>query len=384
MKSSVWYSFRLVLAVVFGLGTLLSQACASLGCEKFLIPADTIIQKRTLDQIQELRVGTYNVENFFLYQGRHEYTQDGSLVRVTGPSPKPDHKVLGVAQALLDLDLDIVVLQEVESIEGSDELISKYLGGQYIPILVKGNDHKRDINIGFLVKKDLPFTIENHSFRAEIGIDPLRPERKDFRVFSRDLPVLVFRQAGAARDAPPWFIVIGGHYKSKRPIKGQDGRVSDRESSVMRTVQFEKTAEIVERYRDEYGSDLPIILAGDFNGDVNRDPEILPSIQKAGLANSFDLLPQPLSELDRMTHIFFPGRGETPQRHQMDAIFVSKELQGDVADAGVYRYKKQSGKPVPLPENKHQRDRNPSDHWPAWATIKMDAIRARINQFLTQ
>lgn len=352
-------------------------AWAELACEKFLVATDASIAKRQLAAINELNIGTYNVENLFMHLGHHDPVpgQRGQMRQATPQKDKPVEKIAGVAKAILDMNLDILVLQEVENIEALRVLNTSYLKDQYIPVLIEGND-PRGIDVGFLVKKDLPFAIENDSFRKEAWVDPRFSRNTKSPIFSRDLPTLVFRSKEAAQDSAPLFILIGTHYKSKRPTTDANHRVIDEESNVERGAQVDRTVDIIERYRKEYGADVPILLAGDFNGAMNYEPEFKPLKQKAHLTDAFDANGQHLTDYDRVTHIYFPKRAN-PDPKQMDAIFVSPELQADVAKAEVYRYTDSTGKLWPRPWNKHIRDKNPSDHYPVKITLKLNVIKAR-------
>lgn len=350
------------LALAYGIGWA-SPAYADLGCEKFLVAHDFQQPKRLLETTHELRIGTYNVRDFLL--GHHETLRDG-----TPRAPKPERDIQGIARALRDMNLDLIVVQEVD-IDGLRKLDAQ-LKKQYLPILVRGNDPS-GIDVGFLVKKDLPFDIENDSFRAETWIDPRLPKKRADRVFSRDLPALVFRATNAPVNSSPLFILLGTHYKSKRAAT----RHSAHDTGSIRAAQIERTVEIVERYRAEYGSDVPIILAGDFNSAVDRG-EVAPLRDKAGLHDAFDLSPQKVSNRDRVTHAYFPGHGQPPDYKQMDAVFVSNGLENSIVATEVYRYKRRSGYTNPLPTERWMRDRNPSDHYPVRATIQLDAIKARL------
>lgn len=360
-----------------------SQAVADLRCERFLVAANPMSSPRAIDQIDSLRIGTYNVENLVMHLGHYEPIpgSPGSMHQVTQPMAKPLAKIKGVAKAILDMDLDIVVLQEVENIKALEALNHTYLEDRYTPLLINGND-PRGIDIAFLVKKDLPFEIENHSFRRETWFDPRTRGSRSTRLFSRDLPVLVVRAQGQPKNSAPLFIVMGTHFKSKRTYRDTGAPDRDPDSRIARTAQVNRAVEIIGRYREEYGSDLPILFAGDFNGAVPHEPEFEPLRRRAGLLDAFDLSKTRRSRTDRVTHIYFPGENLAPERNQLDAIFVSPELHDSVLDAEAYRYKNQDGLPWPLPKYKRIRDKNPSDHWPVNVTVKFKKLLERLNAIL--
>jgi predicted Rossmann-fold nucleotide-binding protein len=321
---------------------------------------------RGLAAIKQLKVGSYNVENLFEMVGKHvpDPANPGSLRKVSDAKPKPDWALREEGKIILENDLDIVTLAEVEDIQALEDFNRRFLEGKYRTFLIEGND-ERGIDIAFLVKKDLPFEIEQRSHKEETWIDPVLGGAPR-TLFSRDLTSLVVRASGKAK---PLFVLFGTHYKSKRD---RDGR--DPESVIMRTAQVERTAEIMGRYRAEFGADVPMMIAGDFNGAVAEEAAYKPLFGAAGLTDSFDASPKPASAEDRITHTFHP-RGGPAHRAQMDAVLVSKSLRGAVQSAKVYRYKNPDGTERPIPSTYEERELNPSDHFPLLVTLDFTRIR---------
>ncbi len=352
------------------------QAQATIVCEKYLVAADTTTPKRALEKIEELKVGTYNVENLFMHLGHHEPAEDGNMRRMTPQKNKPITKIQGVARAILDMNLDIVALEEVENIEALEELNTEFLESRYIPVLVRGND-PRGIEVAFLIKKDLPFEIENFSFKNETWVDSRRDSDRPSKLFSRDLPALIVRAKGQPKDSKPLFVFMGTHYKSKRASNNPNSQNQDPESSIVRGAQVDRTVDIIARLKEEYGQDLPVMMAGDFNGSVRFEPEFTPLRSRGNMTDAFDAMRTKVSDTERTTHVYFPDRGAEADQNQIDAVFVSPELKDLVVDARVYRYKDANGRPFPMPKTKKLRDRNPSDHWPVMVTLKFKPLRDR-------
>lgn len=321
---------------------------------------------RPLSSIQELRMGTYNVLNLFQMVGKWvpDPHRHGKRNKVAEAKNKHDHQLREEAKVILEADLDVVVLQEVENVAALKEFNDRYLEGKYRAILIEGND-ERGIDIGFLVKKDLPFDIEQRTHKDETWVDPLG-DGSPSKLFSRDLPALIVRAPGRSK---PLFALLGTHYKSKRPRGPKDP-----ESEVMRRAQVERTAEIVGRLRAEFGQDLPLMLAGDFNGAVNEE-STYDSLKDggAGLTDALDLAQPALSKLQRVTHTYHP-KGGAAHKAQMDGFFVSRSVRGLVTEAKVYRYRDESGREKPLPETYAQRERNPSDHFPLLVTLRFPPL----------
>lgn len=319
---------------------------------------------RSLESIQQLKVGEYNVLNLFEQVGKHVPDPDrpGYLIQVSDRKPKPEWALRQIGAIILENALDVMVLEEVEDIKAAEDLNTLYLGGAYNVFLIEGND-QRGIDIAFLVKKDIPFQIEHRTHKDETWTDPTRPGAPH-KLFSRDLTSMIFRAPG---KADPLFILFGTHFKSKRDRPG------DPNSDILRAAQVKRTAEIIARYRKEFGAEAPIMLGGDYNGAVNEEPIFKPLYQDAGLTDSFDASPKPLSNKERITHSYHPLDG--PARYsQLDALLVSKALRGTIQSAFVYRYKNPDGTEKPLPTTYEEREKNPSDHFPIVITLEFQPI----------
>jgi len=318
---------------------------------------------RTLESIKQLKVGSYNVLNLFENVGKHVPDPDnpGKLKKISDAKPKNEASLRAQGKVILENDLDIVTLQEVENIAALRAFNETYLEGKYEVHLIEGND-ERGIDVAFLVKKDLPFLVEQRSHKEETWIDPVLGGGPR-TLFSRDLTALVVRAPG---KSAPLFVLFGTHFKSKRDRDG------DPESRIVRGAQVKRAAEIIERYRGEFGADVPMMLAGDFNGEVATEAEFKPLYEAAGLVDSFDASPNPPSKQDRITHTYHPRGGPT-HYGQMDAVLVSKGMR--VMKAEAYRYKDAQGRIKPIPKTYEERETNPSDHFPVIVTLDFAPIR---------
>ncbi len=322
---------------------------------------------RALQAIKQLKVGSYNVLNLFEKVGKHVPDPDnpGKLKKISDAQPKAERSLREQGKIILENDLDIVTLAEVENIAALRDFNDNYLDGKYQVFLIEGND-ERGIDVAFLVKKDLPFLIEQRSHKEETWVDPVFGGGPT-KLFSRDLTSLIVRAPG---QLEPLFVLFGTHYKSKRD---RDGR--DPESNILRGAQVQRSAEIIARYRAEFGATVPIMLAGDFNGEVGKASEFRPLFEAAGLVDSFDATPNPPSEKDRITHTYHPRDGAA-HYGQMDAVLVSKGLRSSVKKAEAYRYKNADGTVRPIPATYEERSKNPSDHFPVIVTLDFTPILA--------
>ena len=323
---------------------------------------------RPLSTVQALRFGSYNMLNLFEKVGKHipDPERPGKLKRVSDAVAKEEWQLREQARAIIETDLDVLSLQEVENVAALKDFVDRYLGGRYRLFLIEGNDG-RGIDVAFLVKNDLPLEFEHLTHKDETWRDPLLGGRET-RLFSRDLPALVVRAEG---NAKPLFVLLGTHYKSKR-----DRGASDPESRGLRRAQVERTAQIIGRMQARFGKDTPILLAGDFNGQMNHEPEF-EALKRIGMIDSFDALPQPPSERERVTHTYHPRGGRT-QAHQMDAVMIVPSMKGLVKRAFVYRYRDERGREKPIPDTFEQRNKNPSDHFPVVVELEFQPMLARV------
>lgn len=315
-------------------------------------------EKIAIESISNLKVGSYNVRNLFEENGKLHDRVDGLfqvLSRSTAPMEEPLKalsELKAQAKAILENDFDILAVEEVENLQALSALNEEFLGGVYDSYLIEGND-PRGIDVGFFVKNSLPFEVEQRSHKEETWSDPTQGGKKT-RVFSRDLPSLIFR---TEKDAAPFMIYFGTHFKSKRD------RPRDPESRILRKAQAERASEIVKAYEKEFGSNTPIFLAGDFNGEIHREKEFVALNSVASLEDCFNVVSPPLSDEERITHSFFPKDGQAKWA-QLDAVLANNAAEKLISEAKVYRYKDAKGSELPIPKNFKDVKNNPSDHFP--------------------
>jgi hypothetical protein len=317
---------------------------------------------RRTEDIPALRIMTYNVENLFFTVGEHKHVSPNKRQQVSPPEQKSPGALAGVAKAILEADADIIVLEEIEGLESLLNFNKFYLKNAYVPYLIPGND-ARGIEIAYLVRKDLPLKVVEETHKDVTWKDPI-DEYQEKPLFSRDLPVLLlYRQDDDPARATPLFAIMGNHAKSQRDRPG------DPRSSVLRKAQYSKASEIVSGYLKRFGSDFPLLMAGDFNTDLQNSSELGPL--KTFLTDVLDFLHYPSNF--RVTETFHPRNGPTV-RSQLDGILVSQGLLHSILDAAIYRYKDNQGQTKPIPDNYFARKANPSDHFPIVIDIATDVI----------
>src|SRR5690606_8418215 len=194
----------------------------------------TLEATRSVSEIKELHFGTYNVLNLEYSPGKYVYDEvlKQKIFR-PGMMKKPEWQMEGVARAIQEEKLDMVVLQEIEGMEPLRQFNQKYLNNAYQEILIEGNDG-RGINIGFLVKKDLPLKIHVETHKDITWLDSAQTGDAK-KLFSRDVPVLHIRRLETSDLDPPDVILMGTHYKSQRDRGGDIG------SAILREAQVKKT-----------------------------------------------------------------------------------------------------------------------------------------------
>ena len=306
---------------------------------------------RSPEQIKNLRLGTYNVYN--LYQEvRDQAVRDDYLQKMPVNAYHARQSSLdGVAKAINESNLDIVVVQEVEHKSALQRFSDERLGGQYQAFILPGNDG-RGIHIGMLVRKDLGFAYEYVSNRNHFWKDPVSKQHEF--LIKRDLPMLLVKDPKTNEIV---FVVLGAHLKSKRDRQG------DPNSSIARTAEAERVAEIITNLQKSFGEKTPILLAGDFNGDVHTDPDLNSLRQHPVLKNVFSSLDPAQLPSEKVTHTFHPFGGKTSYS-QLDTFWVSESLLRYISYGEIYRYTDAYGKELPIPSNIRMRKKNPSDHFP--------------------
>ena len=312
---------------------------------------------------------TYNVSNIYGLRGKFRRISATDFVPIyeKPATPKPDEQVQQLRNTINDVRPDIAVLTEVESLAALKTLSSE-VASPYKSFLVEGND-MRGIDIGFMIKSDLPIKGEIISHKDRQWKDPVT--RRKTPLFSRDLPVLLLRKDN---DPKPFLMIFGMHAISMR------GRPGDFESTRLRTAQFEGALNIIAEFRETFGADVPVVLAGDFNTSVMFAPEFQAIRQT--LASAFDVAQNTIPRAARVTHTFHQDYVDaidgTPQERtsmdQLDDIRLLGIPPESVISASVYRYKSADGYALPFALSRELRYKQNSDHLPVVVEISREAF----------
>lgn len=331
-------------------------------------------KQRQWQDIDKLVFMTFNVANIFNLRGKYERVSSTELQPVPDkpPRPKTDHHVHELRKIIDEIDPDVAVLTEVESLEALNKMAER-LKSPYRGYLVHGND-VRDIDIGLIVKSDLNVSVEVQSHKEHIWIDPESGRRSP--LFTRDLPVFLLRRQN---EDKPFLIVFGMHAISRR------GRVGDPHSNLLRTAQFDKAAQIIKEYQRHFGSQTPMMIAGDFNTDVQLAPEMQSLKDISGSA--FDMAVKTIPKAARITHTFHEkirtptspedidfNEVELNHMMQLDDIRFLEPLNSTVLSARVHRYTDDEGRVLPFALSWEERQQQTSDHLPVVVEVSVDAF----------
>jgi endonuclease/exonuclease/phosphatase family metal-dependent hydrolase len=336
-----------------------------------------------------IRIVEFNVENLFILLDHYDphagidfsslsEEQWRRLSSSTTPN-KPIAQVRRLANIVRDLNPDIMMLSEVGGRESLAHFSRFFLGDEYVPHLIEGNSD-RGIDLGYLVRRRLPFTYDliSHKHRSidflypherqskESGYGHLRSARKQSHRFSRDvLELRVFDDASGM----PAVVFLQVHLKSQLDRDRIDPQGRDR-----RRAELEKLIKIHKEIVDEFEGKVPVLLAGDFNGQAALpapDPEFEGLYRDTTLKDCLEIAG--VARDERFTYMQIYGNRQGYNR-QLDYIFVPPELAKRVNhhDTWVFRFKDEMGMTMLIPRNLNEKKLLPSDHYPVVLTL--DAV----------
>jgi hypothetical protein len=290
---------------------------------------------------------------------------------------KPLEKLFALQKLLDEINPDLIFLVEVGGSESLQNFNRLFLQEKYSPALIEGNSN-RNIDVGFLIRKNLGFYFdintnknrpinylyphEKQSLEAGLPLKNLKSGTS--HKFSRDAAELHLFQNDREK---PFCIFVLAHLKSRLDPDGIDQNGFERRQAEMKTL-----LEIYQELETKFGSQVPIALLGDFNGNAsprNTDKEFKALYETTGLKDVCDL-----SGLDEKKSATFVqvNRNSAPEGKQLDYCFLSKLMQNylDKTSVQVYRYRGPLGMSLDIPTRLEEKLSLPSDHYPIVFTLK--------------
>ena len=313
--------------------------------------------------MSEFTICAFNVENLFIsmeyYDGQdltclpEDAWRKLALAQLQNKQ-KPLAKLWGLTKAILEINPDVLMLVEVGGAESLHNFNRYFLGNSFTAFFIEGNS-KRNIDLGFLVKKDLPLRVEAGSNRDR-PVEVYTYYGKYLSLFSRDVAELKLYDNSELK-----LILLLTHLKSKissdTDFKGKD----------VRTAEATALVSLYEGLKVAHPK-VPIIMGGDFNAELSSlELELL---CRSDLTDFHDLVGTLLSE--RFSLIYFDREGK-PLPQILDYILVSPGLRERVVKSKsyTYRYKGFYGIPDELPKTVQARYQMPSDHYPLVLTVEL-------------
>lgn len=279
-------------------------------------------------------------------------------------------KTEDIAKALKEINADIVMLCEVGGFESLKNFNLLFMDEAYSPCLIEGNS-ERNIDVGFLIRKNSPFYFDLQSNKNR-PINYLYPhERQSLQHgypvkggkvttshrFSRDVAELRLFKNDKEK---PFLIILLAHLKSRLDPERIDPNGFERRQAELRTLlEIYRELEIVH-------PDVPILVAGDFNGNaslINTDEEFKDIYTQTPLKDIFEVMGLPTEA--RAT--FYQVRnGQRVEGRQIDFAFLSPTLQKLIkpGSAHVHKFKDEFGMERDVPRTMDAKSHFPSDHNP--------------------
>ena len=339
-----------------------------------------------------LRIAEFNVENLFVrldHLADFEKNKNVDFSKIserewqrlsTSTVPnKTISQVRRIANAIREIDADILMLCEVGGRESLANFSRYFLGDEYQVHLIEGNSD-RGIDLGYLVRKRLPFKYDllSHKQRPidflyphermtqETGYAHLRSAKRTSHKFSRDVLELRIYEEQEGAELVPSLILLLVHLKSQLDRNRIDPQGRDR-----RRAELEKLVKIYKEIQIEFAGQTPVILSGDFNGIAalpNPDSEFEALYRDTALRDGLEIAGVPHDE--RFTHMQIHGN-RIGVNKQLDYIFVPPELSGRVNkdETWVFRFRDELGMTLLIPRNFGEKKMLPSDHYPVILTL---------------
>ena len=317
-----------------------------------------------------MKLCLFNVENLFLLSNLNK---EGYK--------KPQDKIDWIGRTLREIDADIIMLCEVGGLQSLDLFNHRQLHNNYYTALLPGNSD-RGIEMGYLIHKRFPYSHQLISHKEKVldfnyphELKAHQEEVRKLSLFPDQLPARGLRLHRLSRDISELrlirdqkikLIIFLVHLKSKMDKEGIDFNSTLRREAECKTV--------VRTYNERKLEfpDIPIIVAGDFNGMAQRnscESEFRSLYSETDLEDMLEVI----GELPERRHTYFHfNREQVREPSQLDYIMLPRELHTQVLkeESGIYLYRDPHGVILPYPQDSFQRYALPSDHYPLVLTLE--------------
>src|SRR3989339_291725 len=317
-----------------------------------------------------MKICSFNVENLFLHN---------ALAKIPSASQyeKSAEKLEALAKTMQMINADIFMLSEIGGIYSLELFNTKYLNNEYVPSLIPGNS-ERGIELAYLIKKKFKFFWQHKTHKdRNINFDPSIKY-----TFSRDVAEL--RLYPTSPDLPnsrPIMILLLVHLKSQLDSTGPAINQIDRGGKLRRTAEAQTLMEIYKELVDEFNNpsrssnlpEVPICMAGDFNGNAQRktcDSEFATIYKENSLADLLELIQIPIEQRISLTYFV----DATKFLNQFDYFFVPLSLRSEIvrSESGVAAQIDVNGLRVEniSVSSEEIKRKLPSDHFPIVLTLR--------------
>lgn len=296
-----------------------------------------------------MRLATFNCENLFArYKFRRNFDPteaDGFTINNLAFDIYDETEKQITAQAIREVDADVIALQEVENLPVLDRFNSQYLGGlRYRHRLLIDSHDPRGIDVAILSRFPI---VSVRTYRHE------RNAANTASLFSRDCLEAEMDVAGKP------LVIYVNHFKSM-----MGGRDATRDR---RVEQAERVAAIIAARWAERHFEGNFVVMGDLNDYADANTSLSALFTHEGLVNVVTRL----SANDQWTHYFAGGN----EYRQLDYLFLSASLANlnpgapDIMRRGLpFRAERYTGSRFP---NVGEDNPKASDHAPVFIDLDL-------------
>jgi hypothetical protein len=306
-----------------------------------------------------LKIMVLNAQDLFLFMDKYQDEIVADMTEIKWQllssslfSNKSKEKCMMLGQTILKSEADIVMMTEVGGPETLANFSKHFLNDEFIGLSLPSNSD-RGIDLGYLIRKEIAFHFDLHSYKDYPLPEPAMR-------FSRDVLRLDLKNNGELK-----MILLLVHIKSKLNMRG-----ADFEGRSRRVLEIKALVDI---YLDLEKQGVPILIGGDFNGhagEKDTEEEFQQIYQRTDLKDVAYMANIP--EEERFSYIYF-NRGGNRFVQQIDYLFLSAKFSHLVDPLGCIfpRYMNIQGLPLPVPKRMEQKNILPSDHYPFLGTFKL-------------